>query len=1091
MNKGSLLHVFAFFNAAFPRLKLPKQLQFVNILVNAFNFYLFSLHTKNYFFMLIRRILPIILVIFAPLYMLAQVTTSSITGTVRSTNGPLAGATITATHTPTGTVYRTVTLTKGVYNLVNLQPGGPYKIEVSFVGYQPFTQDSVSLALGENTRFDADLSSTSSTLAEVVVTTTGSGARRKTGAATSISRAQINALPSLNRSLQDYTRLTPQANGNSFGGVSNRFNNITIDGAVNNDVFGLSGSGTPGGGAGTTPISLDAIQEIQVVLAPYDITYGNFTGGGVNAVTRSGTNKLDGSVYYFLRNQNTVGKDPVSGVKTTDFSDKQYGIRLGGPIVKNKLFFFVNGELARRTAPTLFNAGETGALITTAEAQALADTVQRKYGYNVGGYDAFSAATQSDKLFGRLDWNINDKHRLTLRHNYIKAFDDNISRSATLFRYGNNAYRFNNTQNITVAELRSRFSNRLSNNLILGLHKIRDFRSTYGTLFPSVEITQGSGTIQFGSERSSTANELDQDIFEVTNNLKYFKGKHTFTVGTHNEFFKFRNLFINNLNGRWSFNSVADFYANRPRQVQATYSNVPGETKPSAAFSAAQLGFYAQDEIQVNSKFRVTAGLRVDVPVVGDRPSFNKIVDSTFKSQYSTSNIPNKQLLWSPRLGFNYDVTGNRDLILRGGAGIFTGRVPFVWISNQFSNTGLLLSTISNTTIPGGFQPDPTKQGTLGTAGRNFEVNLIDKDFKLPQVARFNLASDIKLPGGINATLEAIYSKTINNVLYKDINLAPPTGIVDQTFNNGADKRIAFSSSTNAGGRRINPDITNAILISNTNQGYTYNLTAQLSKTWKNVFASVAYNYNDAREVNSGASSTALSNWEFVQVVGDPNNPPLSRSNYALPHRITAVLSTNLNYSKFMKTSLSFFYVGNSGTRLTYLVNGDLNSDGRFGNDLLYVPKNTSEITFADFLNANGTVRYTAAVQAAAFEKYISSNKYLNSRRGTYTERNGSSTPWEHVIDMRIAHDFFITRGENKHALQITFDVFNFTNLINQDWGRQYAVTNQAYNILSVVNRTSGANIGKGYNFSIGQEPWNTTFGSRFQGQLGLRYSFN
>ena len=1029
----------------------------------------------------------------------AQVTTSTLSGVVRSTgNEGLSGATVRATHQPTGSVYSSTTLKDGVFNLVNLTPGGPYRIEISFVGYQSYVQDSVYLALGENTRLDVPLSTTGATLQEVVVTGTATG-RRKTGASTNIGRQQLATLPTLSRSIQDFTRIDPRANGNSFGGVNNRFNNITIDGAVNNDVFGLAGSGTPGGQAGTTPIAFDAISEIQVVLAPYDITYGNFTGGGVNAVTRSGTNKYEGSAYYFFRNENTIGKDPVSGVKSTAFSDKQYGVRFGGPIIQNKLFFFVNGELARRTAPTLFNAGETNALLSVADAQALADTVQRKYGYDPGGYDVFNAETQSDKLFGRLDWNISDKHRLTVRHNYIKAFDDNISRSGTLFRYGNNAYRFNNKQNITVAELRSRFSNQYSNDLIVGLHRIRDYRSTYGALFPFIEISQGSGTIQLGSERSSVANELDQNIFEVTDNFKILKGKHTYTIGTHNEFFQFRNLFINNLNGRWSYSSLANFYANNPRQVQVTYSNVAGETRPSAEFGAAQLGFYAQDEIQFNAKFRLTAGLRVDVPVVGDEPPYNAAVDSTFKGQYSTSYIPNKQPLWSPRVGFNYDVEGNRKLIVRGGAGIFTGRVPFVWISNQFSNSGLMLNTISvsdNTTTPAnevnngrGFQPDVNQQSTVGSAGRTYEVNIIDRDFKFPQVMRFNLATDVQLPAGIVATFEGIYSKTLNNILYQDVNLTAPVGTVDPAYNNGADKRIAFAPSTNA--RRVNQNITNAILLSNTNKGYSYNLTAQFSKTWKHGYASVAYNHNDATEVNSGSSSTALSNWEFVQVAGDPNNPPLSVSNYALTHRITAVLALNFDYAKYFKTSVAFFYAGNSGQRVTYLVNGDLNSDGRFGNDLLYVPRNASEITFVDFLNTNGTVRYTAAQQSAAFDEYITNDPYLSKRRGMYTERNGSSTPWEHVIDARIAQDFSVLTGGTRHTLQLTFDVFNFTNLLNRDWGRQYAVTNQAFTILSAVNRTSGAYAGKGYNYSIGQTPWNPTFGSRFQGQVGLRYLFN
>jgi outer membrane receptor protein involved in Fe transport len=1029
----------------------------------------------------------------------AQVTSSSMSGVVKATGGELlSGATVKAVHQPTGTVYTTVTTKDGVYNIVNMIPGGPYSIEITYVGYGKFTEDNITLRLGETGRIDASLSGNGATLQNVIVTAAGGnaqGSRKRTGASTNISREQITALPTLSRQLQDYTRLVPQANGNSFGGISNRFNNITIDGAVNNDVFGLSGSGTPGGQASTTPISLDAIQEIQVVLAPYDVTYGNFTGGGINAVTRSGTNNFQGSAYYFVRNENTVGKDPVTRVKTTDFSDKQYGIRFGGPIIKNKLFFFVSGELARRTAPTIYNAGDSGSVLSVAEAQRLADTLLKRYNYDVGSYGPFEAQTQSDKLFGRIDWNINPKHRLTIRHNYIKAFDDNISRTTTLFRFGNNTYRFNNKQNITVAELRSRFSNTISNNLILGLHRIRDFRSIYGTMFPSIEISKGSATIQLGSERSSTANELDQDIFEVTDNVRLFKGKHTFTIGTHNEFFKFRNLFINNFNGRWRFASQNDFYGNFPRQFDVTFSPDKNNLRPSAEFKAAQLGFYVQDEYQLNAKFRLTAGVRVDIPIISTKPAFNKIIDSTFGGMYSTSNTPNGQVLFAPRVGFNYDITGDRSKIVRGGVGIFSGRVPFVWLSNQFSNTGLLLSTTSQsdntpTTAPftvnngAGFNPDVNAQSSIGSAGNTFEADLIDKKFKLPQVLRADLAFDIKLPGEINATLEGIYSKTVNNVLYQDVNLTDPVGVVDPAYNNGFDKRTAYATTTN--GRRKNPNITNALLITNTSKGYSYNISLTLNRTWKHIFAQAAYNYNRAKDVNSGASSTALSNWEFVQIVNDPNNPPLATSNYELRHRITAILAFNFDYGKHYRTSLAFFYSGNSGQPFTYLVNGDLNSDNRFSNDLLYVPADASQIKFVDFTRTDGTV-VTAAQQSAAFMDFVNNDKYLSKRKGQYAERNGRSTPWEHVVDARLAQDLYVTAGGKKHAIQLSFDIFNLTNLLNKDWGHTYSVSNQAYQILTVV--TSPV---KGYTYNnIGQAPWTLNFSSRWQGQLGVRYTFN
>ena len=1038
----------------------------------------------------------------------AQVTTSSINGNVRSAAGEaLVGATVKATHLPTGTVYTTQSRTGGVFNIVNMTPGGPYTVEITYVGFSPFTQTNLTFPLGESTRIDADLSGSNETLSNVVVTgTTNASARRKTGASTSIGREQIAALPTLNRSLQDYTRLTPQAapqsNGISFGGASNRYNNITIDGAVNNDVFGLAGSGTPGGQASTQPISLDAIQEIQVVLAPYDITFGNFTGGGINAVTRSGTNNYEGSVYYFLRNEKTVGKDVLTRRKTADFSDKQYGVRFGGPIIKNKLFFFANAELARRTAPTIFNAGDPQAVLSQGEAKRLADTLRNRYGYDVGTYDAFNAETQSNKFFDRIDWNVTDKHHFTIRHNYIKAYDDNISRSNSLFRFGNNTYRFNNNQNISVAELRSRFSNTLSNDLILGYHRIRDFRSTYGTLFPSIEIAQGSTTIQLGSERSSAANELDQDIFEITDNLKIFKGKHTFTVGTHNEFFKFRNLFINNFNGRWRFGSLDNFYSNQPRQFDVSYSaNKAQNERPSAEFKAAQLGFYAQDEIQFSRKFRLTAGVRLDVPVLSTKPAYNKAVDSTFGPNFSTANTPNGQLLFSPRVGFNYDVEGNRSKIIRGGVGIFSGRLPFVWLSNQFTNTGLLLRSVAQTdntptAAPfdvnngGGFNPNVGQQSTIGNAANTYEVNLIDKDFRLPQVLRTNLAIDAKLPGNINLTIEGLYSKTLNNVFYQDINLTAPAGVADPVYNNGADTRIAYAASN--AGRRRNGTFTNAIYITNTDKGYTYNLGFTLNKQTRNLFAQVAYNYNQATDVNSGANSTALSNWEFVQVVGNPNDPQLSNSNYWLKHRITAILSYSIEYAKYFKTSVGFFYSGNSGQPFTYVVNGDLNSDGRFGNDLLYIPTDPSQIKFIDLLNpAGNAVVFTAAQQSAAFEQFIQNDPYLSKRRGGYAERNGRTTPWEHVVDARLAQDFSVKAGSKRHALQLTFDVFNFTNLLNKDWGRQFSVGNQAFNVLSAVNRTSGAFQGKGYNFNPTLDPWSTSFGSRWQGQLGIRYTFN
>ncbi|WP_437919581.1 TonB-dependent receptor [Sphingobacterium sp. LRF_L2] len=1022
----------------------------------------------------------------------AQVTTSSMSGVVtQSTGHATAGATIKATHVPSGTVYSGSANVAGRFNLANMRVGGPYRVEVTYVGQDPVFYDDVYLQLGQPFILNPIFGENATALDEVTVTGRRGANDEKTGASTVIGKEQLESLPTLSRSLQDFTRLTPQATGsNSFGGANNRFNNITIDGAVNNDVFGLASSGTPGGQASTQPISLDAIQQIQVVLAPYDVTQGNFTGGGVNAVTRSGTNVVEGSVYFFGRNQNTIGKSVLTGARSADFTDNQFGFRVGGPIVKDKLFFFINGEMGRRSAPLAFNAGETGATMTTAIADQIANFNLSEYGYDVGSTGPINAKTQNSKIFTKLDWNINEKHQFAIRYNYIDAYDDNISRTANFFRFGNNAYKFNNKQHVAVAELRSNFSSRFSNNLILGYSAIRDDRETAGSLFPQVTILNINGvsgaSAEFGSQRSSVANELDQDIFEFTDNFKWYVGKHTFTFGTHNEFFKFRNLFINNLNGRWDFNSVEDYLNNNPARVRATYSLIDGNSAPSAEFSAAQLGFYAQGESEIVKNLRLTYGIRLDVPVIGDKPLRNEKIEASFPG-YRTDNTPSGKLLWAPRLGFNYDVQGDRSIILRGGAGIFTGRVPFVWLSNQFSNSGKLFGTVDarTTAINGGngFDPDVNNQKNMGTGSTRAEVNLVTEDFKIPQVARFNLAGDFKLPYGVTATLEGIYSKTINNIVYSDINISGSTASISSSLSGGADTRPSYT------GQRVNSgDFTNVILLDNTNKGYTYSLTAQLQKTFDNGFsAMVAYTNGKSTSVNDGTSSTALSNWEYVQVATNANNPDLTTSIFDIRHRVIGTLGYNISYGKdkLYSTGINIFYAGTSGQPFTYLYNGDLNGDGAFSNDLIYIPRTASDINLVPLTNAGVTT--SAADQWTALDAYISQDKYLSTRRGQYAERNGARMPWQHQFDLRITQDLGTMIKGSKNRLQLTFDIFNVGNLLNKDWGRNYAISNQAYQLITYTTSNGG-----GFTFRAPDADFNVAdLASRWQGQFGIRYIFN
>ncbi len=1024
-------------------------------------------------------------------------TTAAINGIVTDEKGePLPGATVLAIHTPTGTQYGVGTNADGRYNIQGMRVGGPYTVKVSFVGYQDGTRANIVLSLNANLRLDFPLSTSSTELGNVVVTgrpdpTINAG---RTGAATNVSRDQIMELPTLSRSLTDFTRLTPQAGGggsSSFGGANNRYNNITIDGAVNNDVFGLAGSGTPGGQANTNPIALDAIDQIQVVLAPYDVTLGSFTGAGVNAVTRSGTNDFSASIYGFGRNQNSAGKSVNEPrTKLDEFYNYQTGFRVGGPLVKDKVFFFLNGEIARVSAPLGFQPGTPDSKIAVADLQRIATAANTAtYGnYDVGGYGSFNRRTQSNKIFARLDFNLSENNTLSLRHNYVKAFDDNLTRTSNNFRFGNNIYQFDNLTNSTVAELNSRFAGGFSNKLILTYTAIRDARAVAGAAGPAYQIQDNGITYSLGQERSSVGNQLDQDIGEVTDNLTKAYGKHTITLGTHNEGYKFRNLFLNNAAGYYTFSSIANFEQGRASGVQQSYPTANGG---EARFKAAQLGFYVQDEYTPVENLRLTLGMRIDIPVFFDKPGANEGVAAQFGSQYRTSNTPNGQVLYSPRLGFNWDVNNDSKVQLRGGTGIFTGRVPFVWLSNSYTNSGLIqggVSQSSNTAFLPRIELDPTKISGAYSNTTQTQINLVRNDFKLPQVWRSNLAVDFRLPGDVVATLEGIYSKTVNDIYYKDINLVAPTGRLA-----GPDQRPVYPSSSSA--RRVNNNYTNVYLLDNTSKGYRYNATFQLQKRFVGgLNSTVAYTYGVAKEINSGSSSTASSNFGFNQVAYDPNNPELGYSRNDQRHRVIASTGYTFTYAGgAMATTFTAFYEGLSGQPLTYIYGQtrDLNNDGNNSNDLLYIPTDVRDPSQIRLVASEG--RDLATVQNQ-LDAYINNDPYLRTHRGQVAERFAARLPWTHELDIRVAQDFNFTAGGKKNTLQITFDIFNLGNLLNKNWGNQYVVLNNAVELLKA--ESTGPNQQPTFSFPASFATTNRSYdfsnlGSRWQGQLGVRYSFN
>ena len=1065
----------------------------------------------------------------------AQETTSTLSGVITDSKGaPVNGASIIVKHEPTGYSSGTQSNTKGIFILPNLKPGGPYTVTISFTGFATQTLDNINLSLGNNPDGNVTLKPDDKNLKEVVVT----GSRKGVGSGLTVGRVQMNTLPSIGRSLSDFTRLTPQSNNNSFAGTNFRYNNLTIDGAINNDAFGFSNSagGTSGGGqagaAGsgtrTNPYSLDVIQEVQVQLAPYDVKLGNFTGGSVNAVTKSGTNDFHGSVYGYGRNQSLVGKS-VDGLKTkigSDFHDYQFGATIGGPIIRNKAFFIFNYEQTRRQEPSFYNVGDPGAAMTAAEGQQIASQLQTKYGYDPGSYlGAYKIFTNSDKLFGRLDFNLNSKNILTVRGIYTNGSGNNLERSSTNFQFGSTDFT-QHTKNLNLtAELKSKFSSTLSNQFNVSYINVHEYRDFPGTLAPYIDID--NGRITLGTWREASIYNLKQRTIEISDNVTLTKGIHKFTFGTHNEFYNLTYGFINSWNGRWEYSrGVNSFLADNPSRVRGAFTTnpkVPNDrnslfNSPPNPFSIALMSVYGQDEISISSRFKLSPGIRLDYSYAGTQPSLDPAINTTNPSYQSPNptytNTPFNQLTGklpsrvaiSPRLGFNFDVKGNQSIVIRGGTGIFTGRVPFAWYGYAYTLNGGTYGNIdwngigSGTTVPLAINPyglkdTVTKYGGA-TRSSTREIDIFDNNFKLPTIWRSSIAADFKFGKGYKLTLDVLYTKTIYDVKYEQINLKDSV----QYFSSGPTQTPVYV------GGKYNSQFSNVYFLTNTKEGYRYNLTAQISKVTNNIKLgthalnlnwSAAYTYGYSKDVTNGIRNS----WESSYNVNPsivPSNSALAYSNFDLRHRIVATLSGTFVWNQTNATSLSFFYGGQSGNPYSLVY-----QSAPFGNGsnapLPYIPKNQSDINLRD----NGT--YTAAQQWTDLSAFIEGDKYLKTRKGQYAERNGLRTPWVHDIDMKIMHEFRLSKTNKQHTLQISFDVLNVLNLINNSWGHVNFVTNlnnYTVNFLKFVNDANNKAAGtpaSGYqptfnfvkptgidNHYYTLDPIN----SRWQGQLGVKYTF-
>lgn len=1080
-----------------------------------------------------KKILPFFITLFViPALLNAQVTTSSMNGTVKTLSGTdLAGATITAVHSPTGTVYSTTTRKGGIYYISNMNPGGPYTITVSFVGFKPVTKADVNLSLGETWVENFDLLENSGNLKEVVVTTKAIQTSGKGGTETNIGRDKMANLPTVGRNVSDYLRYVPQAKVTGDGGVSlagqnNRYNSFYIDGAVNNDVFGLAASGTNGGQAGIAPISIDAIDQFQVVLSPYDASLGNFTGGGINAITRSGTNNYSGSVYYFFRNQNLSGKTPgvakSAATKLSEFTNRTIGFRVGGPILKNKLFFFLSGELQRDKRPQPFDYATYSGTSNQASIEALSNYLKSTYGYDAGGFIDNPETVEANRVAAKLDWNISDKHKLSFSYRYNDGFRNNTTRSSnSTINFLNNGYEFPTTTNSASLELNSKFNNNLNNKLLLTLTDVVDDRGAIGSPFPRVTINDGTGRIVFGTEEFSTGNLLKQNNIALFDVFKFYKGKHILSIGTDNEISKSTNIFIRQNYGSYVFNDLATFMSGGTASTyNRSYSlldpiGTSGDASVNAAakFNTLRLGFFIGDEIKVNNQLTITLGLRADNTKFLTTPKTDKFFNDTALAQYSTyydmkgarsGQISNPKWSLNPRLGFIYKIP-EESLTIRGGIGLFTGRVPLVWPGGVYNNNGISLAGIARSNVA--FKADPFGQYTAADFGITVpvpsgQVDLIAKDFKLNKVFRISMAADKQLGKKWKLSFEAIFTKNINEINYTRVDILPAN-----LKSVGVDVRDVYSlsgSNTAAIPTRANgtTPYTGVYLLSNREgkKGFSYNFVTTLDKSWDNNWAFNAnYSFGNSIVINEGTSSQNNSQWRFMEAVNGRNKIDRSTSDFDPGHRVNAYLSKKFTYlNKKLATTISLVYNGQSGNPYSYVLNRGLirDLDNFETNDLIFIPT-TAQLQQMVFLsNTTGGVTYTPQQQRDLFDAFIEGDKYLRNHRGQYAERNGARTPFTHILDLKIQQDLNLKFGNRTYQLQISYDIFNFTNFISRNAGKQYFVTNDQSIILDFTGYVSSTNLTPQYRFTppANGKPYNISDGvfnsSRWTSQLGIRLSF-
>ena len=1014
----------------------------------------------------------------------AQVTTSSMNGRIADKSGEgIPGATVIAVHEASGTQYYAVANAEGKFYINGMRAGGPYSVEVSCLGYQSVKYTDVTLQLAEAYALNATLPDDSEVLAEAIVISTAATkfATEKTGAATNINNSQIAAMPTVSRSITDVTRLSPYGgNGMTFAGADGRTANFTVDGANFNNNFGLS-SALPGGG---NPISIDAIEEMQVVISPFDVRQTNFIGGGVNAITKSGTNTLKGTAYVYHRNENmrgdTIEGEQISGARATD-RNTTYGFTLGGPIIKNKLFFFVNAEYSK--VPTVANrwrASSNGvsdannyiSRTTTSDLQRISDYVKSKYGYDTGSYTDFPADESNLKLLARLDWNINDKHKLAVRYNYTNNTAWNAPNGSSMdggtrssynrtsqysMSFANSMYSVNNLVSTVSVDLNSRLSDNLSNQLLITYSKLDDVRGTNSDEFPFIDILDGDGQnyAALGYELFTWNNAVHNTIANIKDDVTYYMGSHKITAGLTFEYQMADNQYMRNGSGYYRYNTLDDFLSGAAPEVVCLTYGYNGETNPAARVQFYRPGIYAQDEWSINDKFKLTGGIRFDGIFFdnSDLMTNQAIYDIAYypkshnfeETHIDTGKWPTSKITVSPRIGFNWDVLGDKSLKVRGGTGLFSGRLPLVFFTNMPTNGGMVqyqaqinaknaakngfsmdefagglvtdangkasISALYNKLVALGYPSTVTPEdGTVPSS-----ISAVDPNFKMPQVWKTSLAVDYSFNTSfpLSISAEGIYNKTINGVTISDWSIKNAQGFA--RFN-GVDNRAIYPEDFRTG--------TKAFVLENTNQGYGWSGSFTINATpVEGLNLMAAYTHTVSKELTSMPGSAAESAFTYVPTSEGPNNITLHNSTNVTPDRVVASVTHN------DKSGNHFSLIYESwrgGYNYSFQTTNDMNGDG-YNYDAIYIP--------TDEQVANNEFRFVSLDDQTRFMDYVHNNSYLSKHQGQYAEAYSLYSPWVHRVDFSYKHDFKLRIGSTTNTLQLNFDIKNLLNLFNSSWG--------------------------------------------------------